>query len=50
MNATPCQHLAGYWIARGSTFRCYCCGCQFRLSDLMPRRDRRIETWKATPR
>ena len=44
----PCLHLTGYWIDRkAGRFRCYTCGCQFTESYLSPRRNRRIEKWKA---
>lgn len=47
MNPQPCRHRSGYWIAKGISFRCYGCGHQFRLSDLMPL-DREIEVWRET--
>jgi hypothetical protein len=46
MNPAPCHHVAGYWIKRGESFRCYSCGHQLRLSEIAPRRNRRIESWK----
>jgi hypothetical protein len=43
----PCHHATGYWIKRGESFRCYACGHQLRISEIAPRRNRKIELWKA---
>ena len=42
----PCEHLAGYWIRREQSFRCYRCGCQFQVAEIPANQNRKIETWR----